>query len=172
MVLEPFPNLTSMCDYSIESPCCQPCGEGTKRFDVGWLQLYPARQADHHSHLRRTQALRVVHFRRHIAQTPTGQLVFTAPLTFSLYAELRLQVLTERFEYQPLDLEERTFRLVRLLRGDTGPIQCELFHAFNRDEDDLLEYEALSYAWGSLERSCSLRINGRKCTSRRACFRP
>ncbi|KAF2625120.1 HET-domain-containing protein, partial [Macroventuria anomochaeta] len=68
--------------------------------------------------------------------------------------------MTNDFAYDPLDLENRTFRLVRLGKGQTGdPIQCELFHAYVGDREDDMEYEALSYTWGGMDKPCSISMN-------------
>lgn len=68
----------------------------------------------------------------------------------------------ENFEYEPIDLEDRSFRLVQLSRGRNGPIQCNLFHALFQDTESIIEYEALSYTWGDLKKSHSIEINGRR----------
>jgi ankyrin repeat protein len=52
------------------------------------------------------------------------------------------------YRYSPLDLEERSFRLLRLIKGDEGPIQCEVIHARFDDTEDIIPYDALSYTWG------------------------
>jgi ankyrin repeat protein len=51
----------------------------------------------------------------------------------------------DRYRYSSLDLEERSFRLLRLFKGDKGPIRCEIFDA---QLDDIISYDALSYTWG------------------------
>jgi ankyrin repeat protein len=66
----------------------------------------------------------------------------------------------EDFEYKPIDLKERSFRLLQLFKGDLGPIQCELFHAKVYDTEDALEYEALSYTWGGSYKSHEIEVNG------------
>jgi hypothetical protein len=33
------------------------------------------------------------------------------------------------FEYKPISLEGPAFRLLRLLKGNSGPIQCQLFES-------------------------------------------
>jgi hypothetical protein len=50
----------------------------------------------------------------------------------------------ELFQYQPIDLEGCSFRLVRLLKGGFGPVRCELFDAW-LDDQERLEYDAISY---------------------------
>ncbi|KAH7070420.1 heterokaryon incompatibility protein-domain-containing protein, partial [Paraphoma chrysanthemicola] len=68
----------------------------------------------------------------------------------------------DHFKYEPIDLETRSFRLVRLLKGDDEPVRCELFHAWLHDAEDVIEYEALSYTWGGMHKPYKLEINGRK----------
>jgi len=50
------------------------------------------------------------------------------------------------FQYNPLDLEGRTFRLLRLLEGNEQQIECEIFEAWLHD-NDMIPFEALSYVW-------------------------
>jgi ankyrin repeat protein len=52
------------------------------------------------------------------------------------------------YEYSPLDLGERSFRLLRLIMGNKWPIQCEIIHARFDDTEDIIPYDALSYTWG------------------------
>lgn len=66
------------------------------------------------------------------------------------------------FAYEPLDSERPAFRLLRLCKGRTLPIQCELFCAYVGDDGDGIEYEALSYTWGSLEKPHTIEINGQQ----------
>jgi ankyrin repeat protein len=54
----------------------------------------------------------------------------------------------DHYRYTPLDLDERSFRLLRLLKGNKGPIRCEIFHAQLDDTEDIIPYDALSYTWG------------------------
>jgi hypothetical protein len=49
------------------------------------------------------------------------------------------------YECEPFDLEECCSRLIRLFKGDYGPVQCELFHAWLNSTENTMEYEALSY---------------------------
>jgi hypothetical protein len=55
----------------------------------------------------------------------------------------------EPFEYNPIDLNRPSFRLVRLLKGYkcSKIIQCKLFDAW-LDPEVLIPYEGLSYVWG------------------------
>ncbi|KAH6644159.1 heterokaryon incompatibility protein-domain-containing protein, partial [Boeremia exigua] len=68
--------------------------------------------------------------------------------------------MTNTFVYEELDLESRSFRLIRLCRGDEGPTECELLHAYVGDDNDGMEYEALSYTWGDLAKPCNIKVNG------------
>lgn len=61
-------------------------------------------------------------------------------------------------QYDPINLGGRTFRLVRLLRGYYDTIRCELFQAWL---EECPEYDALSYTWGSTEKSKSIKLDGR-----------
>jgi ankyrin repeat protein len=67
----------------------------------------------------------------------------------------------ERFEYKSVDLKDSSFRLVRLLYGEDGPIQCELFDTWLRDTNVTIEYEALSYTWGGMDKPYEIEIHGR-----------
>lgn len=64
------------------------------------------------------------------------------------------------FVYDSLDIHEPSFRLVRLVRGDVRIVQCELFHATIYDSENVIEYEALSYTWGSTEQTEPIVVNG------------
>lgn len=65
----------------------------------------------------------------------------------------------QKFHYAPLDLQTRSFRLLRLLSGsDNEEIECEIFEAVFQDED-LIPYEALSYAWGSPDTPHRIKLN-------------
>ncbi|KAH7377788.1 heterokaryon incompatibility protein-domain-containing protein, partial [Pyrenochaeta sp. MPI-SDFR-AT-0127] len=66
----------------------------------------------------------------------------------------------DKFKYQPLDLEDQSFRLIQLFRGVLGPIQCNLFHSRFQDAEDVIEYEALSYTWGGNDKAYSIEVNG------------
>lgn len=65
------------------------------------------------------------------------------------------------FQYAPLDLGARSFRLLRLLHGSDEDIECEIFEAVFQDED-LIPYEALSYAWGNLETPHAIKLNNKR----------
>jgi ankyrin repeat protein len=65
------------------------------------------------------------------------------------------------FEYKPIDLQGRSFRLVQLFKAEYGPVRCELFDARLDDEEDIIDYEALSYTWGGTYKPHEIEINGR-----------
>jgi ankyrin repeat protein len=65
-------------------------------------------------------------------------------------------------QYDPIDLEDFSFRLLRLFKGTYGPIQCELFHAQLHTRENTIEYEALSYTWGSPNKLHEIEINGKR----------
>jgi hypothetical protein len=54
------------------------------------------------------------------------------------------------FKYRAIDLEGPAIRLVRLVKGDGDPIQCQLFEAWLHRPEGVVDYEALSYAWGGI----------------------
>ncbi|OAL49078.1 HET-domain-containing protein [Pyrenochaeta sp. DS3sAY3a] len=67
------------------------------------------------------------------------------------------------FEYESLDLERPTIRLLKLLKAKNSEncdIKCEIFEA-SFDDDDLIPYEALSYTWGDTILSESVEVNGK-----------
>jgi hypothetical protein len=66
------------------------------------------------------------------------------------------------FEYDPLDLDDCSFRLIRLFKADYGLVQCELFHSWLHNKDCAVEYEALSYTWGSTNDLYEIEVNGKK----------
>jgi hypothetical protein len=67
----------------------------------------------------------------------------------------------DNFKYEPIDLKGPAFRLLRLLKGRGFDIECELFHAWLQG-DSAISYEALSYTWGDMEMSESIKLNGRE----------
>ncbi|KAJ4364441.1 hypothetical protein N0V83_009035 [Neocucurbitaria cava] len=67
----------------------------------------------------------------------------------------------EKFEYDPIDLEESSFRLLRLLKGDDLHVECELFEAWLHG-DSAFEFEALSYTWGSPYTCETITVNGKE----------
>lgn len=63
------------------------------------------------------------------------------------------------YKHQQFDLKGSGFRLVRLLSGDTNDeIECELIHATL--DENILPYEAVSYAWGTKDMSNNIKVNG------------
>ncbi|KAF2964371.1 hypothetical protein GQX73_g9214 [Xylaria multiplex] len=62
------------------------------------------------------------------------------------------------FTYTPLDLEHSAFRLVRLQKGITDEIECEL--VTTTLDENVIPYEAVSYTWGSREKPYSIKIQG------------
>jgi hypothetical protein len=68
----------------------------------------------------------------------------------------------DSYAYEPLDLGECSFRLIRLFKGAYGPIHCELFRASLHSTEDAIEYEALSYTWGSSDKPYEIEINGKR----------
>ncbi|KAH8693477.1 heterokaryon incompatibility protein-domain-containing protein [Phaeosphaeriaceae sp. PMI808] len=66
------------------------------------------------------------------------------------------------FKYEPISLAGPAFRLLRLLKGDDDPIQCQLFESKLASPEHVRDYAALSYTWGSTSRPCDIVINGSK----------
>ena len=66
------------------------------------------------------------------------------------------------FKYKAIDLEGPAIRLVRLVKGDGDPIQCQLFEAWLHRPEGVVDYAALSYAWGGMETPYEIMINGSK----------
>jgi ankyrin repeat protein len=64
------------------------------------------------------------------------------------------------FEYKPISLTAPAFRLLRLLKGDDDPIQCQLFESKLAAPEAIGDYAALSYTWGSTFRPCDITMNG------------
>ncbi|KAI0411397.1 heterokaryon incompatibility protein-domain-containing protein [Xylaria grammica] len=58
----------------------------------------------------------------------------------------------ETYTYTPLNLDEPSFRLMRLFGGVGEQLQCELVHAL-LSPCDVMDYEAVSYTWGAITRS-------------------
>ena len=70
------------------------------------------------------------------------------------------------FRYEPISREEPAFRLLRLLKGNSDPIQCQLFESRLAVPEHILaspelvcDYAALSYTWGSESRPCDIIVN-------------
>ena len=66
------------------------------------------------------------------------------------------------FKYEALDLTGPSFRLLRLLKGVDDPIQCRLFESKLAPPEDVRDYTALSYTWGSTNRPCEIVVDGEK----------
>jgi hypothetical protein len=71
------------------------------------------------------------------------------------------------FEYQPLDLERTSIRLVEILDdGPEGEIACETQHVIiDKCHVDsvttIASYACLSYVWGPLDEVRSIKVNGK-----------
>lgn len=63
------------------------------------------------------------------------------------------------YKYKRLDLATDAIRLIRILKGDTGYIECELFET-NLNEVEGIPYEALSYVWGNKESGERIWVDG------------
>ncbi|RFU72885.1 hypothetical protein TARUN_9375 [Trichoderma arundinaceum] len=66
----------------------------------------------------------------------------------------------EDYKYQPFDLDRPAIRLLRLHRGNSSDISCELFQAELHQREEAVSYEALSYTWGFLNLTESILVNG------------
>jgi hypothetical protein len=65
-----------------------------------------------------------------------------------------------KFTYQPLDLDRPAVRFVRILAGyPTDPIQCEIFQGWIEEYGGGMPYEALSYTWGSVEKTAIIEVD-------------
>ncbi|KAF5964064.1 heterokaryon incompatibility protein [Fusarium bulbicola] len=67
---------------------------------------------------------------------------------------------TDRFQYEPFDLETAGFRLVRLEKGVQSQLRCHLWQAYLND-NDIIPYEALSYSWGSQNTPREIMVDGK-----------
>ena len=74
------------------------------------------------------------------------------------------------FKYN-LSLKGLAFRLLRLLKGNSDPIQCQLFESklalleqTTASLEHIYDYAALSYTWGHLFRPCNIIVDGRNMT--------
>ncbi|KAL8845699.1 MAG: hypothetical protein Q9221_009150 [Calogaya cf. arnoldii] len=63
------------------------------------------------------------------------------------------------YQYQPLDPEAKTIRLLRLLPGSFENDICVSLETTVLCEDSIPKYEALSYAWGSTEDPADISIS-------------
>ncbi|RSL96275.1 hypothetical protein BHE90_012537 [Fusarium euwallaceae] len=65
------------------------------------------------------------------------------------------------FHYQPLSVGKSPFRLLRLHHGTGYPIQCSIVEGDLDDLENLMEYSALSYAWGNSYAGEMINLDGR-----------
>ncbi|KAK4184348.1 heterokaryon incompatibility protein-domain-containing protein [Podospora australis] len=63
------------------------------------------------------------------------------------------------YEYKRIDLSRDSIRLVRLCKGYSDTIECELFEAF-LNECEGVPYAALSYTWGATVKDAEIILNG------------
>ncbi|KAM0552636.1 hypothetical protein ACHAPJ_007733 [Fusarium lateritium] len=68
---------------------------------------------------------------------------------------------TNVFGYEPFNLERPGFRLVQLRGGSQFPLECRIFQAYLDDEECIIPYEALSYAWGEQSMQEEIIMNGK-----------
>ncbi|KAI1456553.1 ankyrin repeat-containing domain protein [Annulohypoxylon moriforme] len=64
----------------------------------------------------------------------------------------------ENFNYDQLDLDRLSFRLVRLEKGTWDEIKCEIIQSTLNEE--VIPYEAVSYRWGSSVKAKSIIVQG------------
>lgn len=64
------------------------------------------------------------------------------------------------FQHHPLDPRKPSFRLLKLLKGNTIEIECDIFH--DSISDNAVCYEALSYAWGCTDLVVCIKLNGKR----------
>lgn len=65
------------------------------------------------------------------------------------------------FKHDPIP--PRTIRLVQIRLGVSGTIECQLITVpLEREAEDNIEYKAVSYTWGSNQRTNYIDINGRR----------
>jgi ankyrin repeat protein len=68
----------------------------------------------------------------------------------------------EDFQYEPLDLDQPAIRLVRILPGKADDdIECEIMSAFFNVPGAEMDYEALSYVWGSSDTPEGITLDGK-----------
>ncbi|KAK3677950.1 hypothetical protein LTR78_002045 [Recurvomyces mirabilis] len=70
--------------------------------------------------------------------------------------------------YSPLDIGRRQFRLLQACLGDDGILECQLFVASLADTD--LQYQALSYVWGTAVASDMIRVDNQPFLVRLSLF--
>lgn len=64
------------------------------------------------------------------------------------------------YKHNRIDLARDAIRLLRLLKGSEGqPIRCELFETY-LDKAKGMDYEALSYVWGTGQTSDKIWLDG------------
>jgi len=62
------------------------------------------------------------------------------------------------YKYRPLDPNEPSTRLLKILEGNVGDdIKCELIEAWIEDS---IPYDALSYTWGSAGKAATITVDG------------
>ncbi|KAG7421289.1 Heterokaryon incompatibility protein 6, OR allele [Fusarium oxysporum f. sp. rapae] len=62
------------------------------------------------------------------------------------------------FQYEPFDLDQPGFRLVCLEKGSQPQVRC---HLYQSHLDDIISYEALSYAWEGQDKSQEIIVDGK-----------
>ncbi|KAL8381119.1 hypothetical protein RB595_005414 [Gaeumannomyces hyphopodioides] len=69
----------------------------------------------------------------------------------------------ESYLHEPIDLSKKAIRLLCLLAGSYyDPIRCEMYMSLLEEDQNVhIEYEALSYTWGSSETCETIYIEGR-----------
>lgn len=63
------------------------------------------------------------------------------------------------YRYKRLDPDTDAIRLILILKGDKGPIECEMFETYLNNVEGI-PYEALSYVWGDKESTEMIRVDG------------
>ncbi|KIN07112.1 hypothetical protein OIDMADRAFT_109868, partial [Oidiodendron maius Zn] len=62
------------------------------------------------------------------------------------------------YEYQPLDTNKPSIRLLKILKGNLGDdIQCELIEGWIEES---IPYDALSYTWGNTRKPATITVDG------------
>ncbi|KLU89613.1 hypothetical protein MAPG_08584 [Magnaporthiopsis poae ATCC 64411] len=70
----------------------------------------------------------------------------------------------EPYRHEPIDLSKKAIRLLHLLPGPfCNPIRCSMYQSLlEKGQCIHIEYEALSYTWGSSETSETIYIDGKR----------
>jgi nucleoside phosphorylase len=68
---------------------------------------------------------------------------------------------TTFYEHQPLDLDEPSFRVLKLRKGYSGDIDCDIYQVNIEDRENAISYEALSYVWGPGQLTETIMVNGK-----------